>query len=651
VKRFCDCRTKEDAQPAEEADQHDSLQARTSADTPCVPIKKMINAKPPTSKPTSASGFKRPPIPRPFSVIEGGNSQRDFSDSSRVTLRQTLLKRQSSLTSSEQKYLNELCDSGNEVEVQLAHKRLQDDDVFFDSFGLLLDSKSSVHIPDFSLIDNDVSEASLFPDDAELPDNASHGSERRQQTLEERRRSPVLGQIWKAHESGVVLTKEASRRSLYRRSTISCKRDLVGIFRNEMDDIKSDNNRRSLSSVRKSSRPYGRSRSVTFKDPSELDASTQSLPHERGYSRSASIGSIPSIRLARALSSSSSVSSSRMAFPVPVPRSFAGARASSIPSIHRAHSVHSQADYSAFDPFNDDASEKKVDDPQISLPVEHGLVKDVTQILSYPEFDGRRVLLQKASSSGGEGVEVSDLIDELSSSSFDETMSVHRVTSDIFRRIVIGKTFTDDSSWKMHDSSNTLCPDDSSWKFGDEEVGEEDDCYDPWKIIEDEYVNGYGGGGTLPFLILGTSANDVDAHPHVLSPPLMESLQAFLPLTESGDNFWMKYSLVKHGASYFTFLQHARGARYSILAIETVDGEVFGAFVRFPISFARCINIHVSNHSSVNRPAHHGARAGTSLAMARAFSGGCDTHGKQRVARFGIKHTSRVKSMCIRSRE
>jgi hypothetical protein len=31
-----------------------------------------------------------------------------------------------------------------------------------------------------------------------------------------------------------------------------------------------------------------------------------------------------------------------------------------------------------------------------------------------------------------------------------------------------------------------------------------------------------------------------------------------------------------------TFLQYARGAKYSILAIETVDGEVFGAFTTEP---------------------------------------------------------------------
>jgi TLD len=119
-----------------------------------------------------------------------------------------------------------------------------------------------------------------------------------------------------------------------------------------------------------------------------------------------------------------------------------------------------------------------------------------------------------------------------------------------------------------------------SWKMDEGEDEDEDsgENYDAWKVIEDEYENGYGGGGTLPFSILGTSADDVDSHPHVLSPPLMESLLAFVPYGKASDNFWMKYSLVRDGASFYSFLQHARGAQSSFLAVETVDGEVFGAF-------------------------------------------------------------------------
>ena len=174
--------------------------------------------------------------------------------------------------------------------------------------------------------------------------------------------------------------------------------------------------------------------------------------------------------------------------------------------------------------------------------------------------------------------------------SFDETMSYGRVSS-IFRR-TIRRTLSDDdltgiflggSRFLLRETSSVKerkpDSDEDSWLMDDES---EMDYYDTWKVIEDEYENGYGGGGTLPFLILGTSADDIDAHPHVLSPPLMESLQAFLPMSKYRENFWMKYSLVRDGASMHTFLQFARGAKYSFLAIETVDGEVFGCFTTEP---------------------------------------------------------------------
>ena len=120
--------------------------------------------------------------------------------------------------------------------------------------------------------------------------------------------------------------------------------------------------------------------------------------------------------------------------------------------------------------------------------------------------------------------------------------------------------------------------DDTSWDMNSEVDGR----FDSWNVIKDEYENGYGGGGTLDFRILGTSGDDVAAQPHVLSPPLMESLQAFLPFSKSGENFFLKYSLVRDGASLYTMLQQVRGCKYTIMAIETVDGEVFGAFTTAP---------------------------------------------------------------------
>jgi hypothetical protein len=118
--------------------------------------------------------------------------------------------------------------------------------------------------------------------------------------------------------------------------------------------------------------------------------------------------------------------------------------------------------------------------------------------------------------------------------------------------------------------------------------------YDSWEVLKDEYAEDFGFDYkeriTLEldededhhFRILGTSADDVAAHPHVLSPPLMDALTSFLPETLENQNFWLKYSLVRDGASMHTLKQYVRGSANTILAIETTTGEVFGAFTTSP---------------------------------------------------------------------
>jgi len=122
--------------------------------------------------------------------------------------------------------------------------------------------------------------------------------------------------------------------------------------------------------------------------------------------------------------------------------------------------------------------------------------------------------------------------------------------------------------------------DSKSWDMQDEP------SYAPpqnaWNVFEDEYAEEYGAYNSLSFQILGTSADDASCHPHVLSPPLMESLQNFLPSGVSENNFWLKYSLVRDGASLPSLLRQVRGAQHTLIAIETVDGEVFGCFTSSP---------------------------------------------------------------------
>lgn len=64
----------------------------------------------------------------------------------------------------------------------------------------------------------------------------------------------------------------------------------------------------------------------------------------------------------------------------------------------------------------------------------------------------------------------------------------------------------------------------------------------------------------------------------VLNPDIMEDLQSHLPLTKKGESFWLQYSLIRDGASMDSLLYKIRNTDHCVLAIETVDGDVFGAY-------------------------------------------------------------------------
>lgn len=85
-----------------------------------------------------------------------------------------------------------------------------------------------------------------------------------------------------------------------------------------------------------------------------------------------------------------------------------------------------------------------------------------------------------------------------------------------------------------------------------------------------------------PFKILGTSANDASCQPMVLSPPLMEGLQLFMPESLHEHHYWLKYSLVRDGPGLMKMLRHCRGSQHTILAIESTDGRVVGSFTSQP---------------------------------------------------------------------
>lgn len=89
-------------------------------------------------------------------------------------------------------------------------------------------------------------------------------------------------------------------------------------------------------------------------------------------------------------------------------------------------------------------------------------------------------------------------------------------------------------------------------------------------------------GAPEDYPILGVAKVDNDGNdpldPHVLSPLLMKCLRDHLPFALKEENFWLKYSLVRDGASLNVIFENLRHSQHTVLAIETTDGDVFGSF-------------------------------------------------------------------------
>ena len=84
------------------------------------------------------------------------------------------------------------------------------------------------------------------------------------------------------------------------------------------------------------------------------------------------------------------------------------------------------------------------------------------------------------------------------------------------------------------------------------------------------------------FCVLAYSIEELLENPPILSPPIMDALRAFLPFAVQHDNFWLKYSMVRDGASFFTLLNKIRNSARTILVVETDQGDVFGSFTSSP---------------------------------------------------------------------
>jgi len=118
----------------------------------------------------------------------------------------------------------------------------------------------------------------------------------------------------------------------------------------------------------------------------------------------------------------------------------------------------------------------------------------------------------------------------------------------------------------------------SSWTIQTTATDDRVQYNNTWNVFSDEYCNNV----ELPFEIFGTSADNASAMPHVLSPPLMDSLRNFLPDRLFHQNYWLKYSLVRDGADLQTLQRKVKSSQYTLLAIETTTGHVFGCFTSTP---------------------------------------------------------------------
>eukprot|EP00970_Alexandrium_tamarense_P020185 scaffold14940_cov200-Alexandrium_tamarense.AAC.5 len=94
-----------------------------------------------------------------------------------------------------------------------------------------------------------------------------------------------------------------------------------------------------------------------------------------------------------------------------------------------------------------------------------------------------------------------------------------------------------------------------------------------------------GSPEDFPILGLGVKGrNDSEdpLDPHVLSPLLMKCLREHFPYALREENFWLKYSMVRDGASLEKVFDTLRHSQHTVLAIETTKGEVFGSFTSTP---------------------------------------------------------------------
>ena len=77
---------------------------------------------------------------------------------------------------------------------------------------------------------------------------------------------------------------------------------------------------------------------------------------------------------------------------------------------------------------------------------------------------------------------------------------------------------------------------------------------------------------------IGSALPSLTSLSSVLSPRRVEALRRHFPLLLRYNSWQLLYSLLQHGADSVSFFKLTKGASYSLLVIQTEEGEVVGGF-------------------------------------------------------------------------
>jgi TLD len=244
-----------------------------------------------------------------------------------------------------------------------------------------------------------------------------------------------------------------------------------------------------------------------------------------------------------------------------------------------------------------DVSERRLNDEMLfTIPVNPSSTEDDSKVSS--RVKKRRSLLYNLWRSHEKGIHPKQLIRRAKSKVGESDAGLISKGSDLAFTTSGSDTFDSDeevrNEKKKNDDLDTVT---ESSSIEDDDVV---DKYNPWEVLRDEYAEDFGfsynrksGFGLADdsdddnvsynsFKILGTSADDKSIQHHVLSPPLMDALMTFLPDHLQSQNYWLRYSLVRDGANYETMKKYIHPCKFTIIAIETMKGEVFGSFTSSP---------------------------------------------------------------------